>query len=179
MGFRIMSTHPSILRLVTHLEGVHRFSPKAIINTVFGDLILPHGGFHLARKPGGIGFAVRHQKPRTPEPRYSAWVTRDGSKFPGRKVQLLHDVRRGSARDYVTPVYGVPNESWTNDADRHHCDGGPAKQAYTKLRRALIWRCWSTVPTSSSSPQLTRNVSRHVADGFKLDNRVQEADRPD
>ena len=44
-GFPDMSEHPSIRRLVTHLKESHRFSPKAIISTVFGDLILPHGGY--------------------------------------------------------------------------------------------------------------------------------------
>jgi DNA-binding transcriptional regulator PaaX len=39
-----MSSSLQVRRAATALVKAHNFSPKAIISTIFGDMIVPHGG---------------------------------------------------------------------------------------------------------------------------------------
>ncbi len=173
-GFPDMSEHPSIRRLVTHLKESHRFSPKAIISTVFGDLILPHGGYiwlgSLVESASLFNISASHARTSILRLGYEGWL----KNFRVGKLSY-YTMSEDVMRDYVTPVYGVPNEAWTNDwlivftamADL-------PKQAYTKLRQALIWEGVGQLsPHVFIVPAADGERVRHVLGEFKLDNRVQ------
>lgn len=170
----LMSTHPSIRRLVTHLKESHRFSPKAIISTMFGDLILPHGGFiwlgSLVEAAALFGISASHARTSILRLGYEGWL----KNFRVGKLSY-YSMSEDSLRNYVAPVYGVPNEAWSNEwLIVYTAMVDLPKQIYTKLRQALIWEGVGQLsPHVFLVPASDGDRARRVLDEFSLTDRVQ------
>lgn len=161
-------------RVVASLKQSHRFSPKAIISTFFGDMIWPHGGSiwlgSLVEAADLFDIGESHARTSILRLSYEGWLT--GSRVGKLSYYTMADERM---RDYVTPIYGTPNEAWDGNWTMVFTGvAGLAKPKYVKLRQSLIWEGVGQlsphvfiVPSSDTSRLLK------VLDEFKLSERVQ------
>lgn len=169
-----MSSSPAVRRVVAKLKQSHRFSPKAIISTVFGDMIWPHGGSiwlgSLVEAAGVFDIGESHARTSILRLSYEGWLA--GSRVGKLSYYSMGDERM---RDYVTPIYGTPNESWDGNWKMVFTGvAGLGKQEYVKLRQSLMWEgVGQLAPQVFIVPSSGTSRLRKVLDEFKLSERVQ------
>ncbi|MCY0852867.1 PaaX family transcriptional regulator C-terminal domain-containing protein [Cupriavidus sp. D39] len=169
-----MSSSLQVRRAAAGLVKTHNFSPKAIISTIFGDMIVPHGGsvWLGSLVEAAKQFDIKEAHARTSILRlgYEGWLH-------GVRVGKLsyYGMTEDSLRDYVTSVYGTPNDSWsgewfilfTGTADI-------PKPVYAKLRQALVWEgVGQLAPHVFVSPSPDINRVTRILDEFGLTERIQ------
>jgi phenylacetic acid degradation operon negative regulatory protein len=169
-----MSSSLQIQKAVAGLVKTHKFSPKAIISTIFGDMIVPHGDsvWLGSLVEAGKQFGIKEAHARTSILRlsYEGWLH-------GVRVGKLsyYTMAEESLRDYLTPIYGTPNNSWSGDWFIFFTGAADMpKQQYVKLRQALIWEGVGQLAPHvfvSLSPEINR-VTR-VLEDFGLADQVQ------
>jgi phenylacetic acid degradation operon negative regulatory protein len=169
-----MTTSPAVRRLVAGLIQSHRFSPKAIISTVFGDMIWPHGGTiwlgSLVEAAGHFGIGESHARTSILRLSYEGWLR--SVRFGKLSYYTMATERM---RDYITTVYGTPNESWAGDWTMVFTGVADlAKPRYVRLRQALIWEgVGQLAPHVFIVPSSDTARLRKVLEAFDLGERVQ------
>lgn len=161
-------------RVVASLKRSHRFSPKAIISTFFGDMIWPHGGSiwlgSLVEAASLFDIGESHARTSILRLSYEGWLT--GSRVGKLSYYTMSTERM---RDYVTPIYGTPNDAWDGNWTMVFTGvAGLAKQKYVKLRQSLIWEGVGQLsPHVFIVPSSDTSRLRKVLDAFNLSDRVQ------
>ncbi len=169
-----MSSNVSVRKTVAGLVKSHRYSPKAIISTIFGDMIVPHGGSiwlgSLVEAGGLFDIGDSHARTSILRLSYEGWLN-------SVRVGKLsyYNMTEESMRDYHTPVYGAANDTWNGDWHLLFTSAaGLSKPQYVKVRQALIWEGVGQLAPHvfvSLSPDDHR-VSR-ILEEFDLKDRVQ------
>lgn len=169
-----MSSTLQVRRAVAGLVKTHKFSPKAIISTIFGDMIVPHGGsiWLGSLVEAGNLFDIGESHARTSILRlsYEGWLH-------GVRVGKLsyYTMTEESMRDYHTPVYGTPNDNWSGDWFIFFTSAAEIpKSQYVKLRQALIWEgVGQLAPHVFVSLSPENNRVFRILDEFRVGDRVQ------
>lgn len=169
-----MSSNTSIKRAVASLVSTHSFSPKAIISTVFGDMIVPHGGSvwlgSLVEAGKLFGIGESHARTSILRLNYEGWLHRV-------RVGKLsyYSMTEDSVRDYHTPVYGTPNDTWGGEWTVLFTGAaGIPKAQYVKLRQALIWEgVGQLAPHVFVSLAPEDNRVARILEEFRLTDKVQ------
>ncbi|WP_454875278.1 PaaX family transcriptional regulator [Paraburkholderia xenovorans] len=156
------------------LVKAHKFSPKAIVSTLFGDMIVSHGGSvwlgSLVEAAKLFGIKEAHARTSVLRLSYEGWLH-------GVRVGKLsyYGMTEESLRDYVASVYGTPNDSWNGEWFILFTGTSDLpKPVYVKLRQALVWEGVGQLAPHvfvSASPHINR-VSK-ILDEFDLIDRVQ------
>lgn len=161
-------------RVVANLKQSHRFSPKAIISTFFGDMIWPHGGSiwlgSLVEAAALFDIGESHARTSILRLSYEGWLN-------GARVGKLsyYTMNADRMRDYVTPIYGTPNDSWDGEWTMVFTGvASLAKQRYVRLRQSLIWEgVGQLAPHVFIVPSSDTSRLQKVLEEFKLADRVQ------
>jgi len=169
-----MSSHISIRRKIDSLKKSHGFSPKAIVSTIFGDMVVPRGGFvwlgSLVEASELFDISPSHARTSILRLGYEGWL----KSFRVGKLSY-YTMTEENMRDYTSPVYGAPNDTWTNEwqivftalADL-------PKQNYVKLRQTLMWEGVGQIaPHVFIVPTVFVGRMHHVLEEFNLTDHVQ------
>ncbi len=134
-----MSSSTQIRRAVAGLIQRNKATPKAIISTIFGDMVVPHADMiwlsSIVTLAGRFGISESHTRTSTLRLRNEKWL--DGARV-GKLSFYGGAVER--TLDYSASIYGAPNESWSGDWLIFFTGAADiAKPTYVKLRQALAW----------------------------------------
>ncbi|MGD9941987.1 MAG: PaaX family transcriptional regulator C-terminal domain-containing protein [Burkholderiaceae bacterium] len=169
-----MPTPTAVRRAVAGLKQSHRFSPRAIISTIFGDMLWPHGASiwlgSLVEAAALFDIGESHARTSTLRLSYDGWLksVRVGKlSYYSMGDEVMHD--------YIAVVYGTPNESRVGDWTMVFTGVADlAKQRYVRLRQALIWEgVGQLAPHVFIVPSSDTGRLNKVLDEFQLADRVQ------
>ena len=169
-----MPSSNQIKRAVAGLVQRNKATPKAIISTIFGDMVVPHADMiwlsSIVTLASCFDITESHARTTTLRLRNENWLdcVRVGklSYYGGVVERTL---------DYSKSVYAIPNESWTGDwLVLYTGSADIPKPAYVKLRQALVWEGVGRLAPHvfvSLSPDMQRMT--RLLESFGLQDRVQ------